>query len=185
MSLGFQQGIAIVFPLLIFPYLLRVLGISGFGVFSLMQTGIMYFDLLIAFGFGLTATQRIANAINDIDLQKKIIAAVQSIKLFLFAATSARAGTRSWTNVMAQPVLHGTFSLTGSGTFQFETDGLQPSSVACPETADTRLVVKDPSGVQFAAFVTRLFRTCCINPKSSLLRDLRINRTRFFYNLPQ
>ena len=87
MSLGFQQGIAIVFPLLIFPYLLRVLGISGFGVFSLIQTGIMYFDLLIAFGFGLTATQRIANAVNDIELQKKIIAAVYSIKLFLFTAS--------------------------------------------------------------------------------------------------
>ena len=86
-SLGFQQGIVIIFPLLIFPYLLRVLGISGFGVFSLMQTGIMYFDLLIAFGFGLTATQRIANAVNDIDLQKKIIAAVYSIKLFLFTAS--------------------------------------------------------------------------------------------------
>ncbi len=87
MSLGFQQGIAIIFPLLIFPYLLRVLGISGFGVFTLVQTGIMYFDLLIAFGFGLTATQRIAVAKDNIEIQKKIITAVYYIKILLFAAS--------------------------------------------------------------------------------------------------
>ena len=87
MSLGFQQGIAIVFPLLIFPYLLRILGISGFGVFTLIQTGIMYFDLLIAFGFGLTATKRIATAKDDIALQKKIIAGVYFIQLLLFIAS--------------------------------------------------------------------------------------------------
>ena len=87
MSLGFQQGITILFPLLIFPYLLRILGISGFGVFTLIQTGIMYFDLLIAFGFGLTATQRIATAKDDVDMQKKIIAGVYFIQLLLFIAS--------------------------------------------------------------------------------------------------
>lgn len=84
MSLGFQQGITILFPLLIFPYLLRILGISGFGVFTLIQTGIMYFDLLIAFGFGLTATKRIATAKDDLATQKKIIAGVYIIQLLLF-----------------------------------------------------------------------------------------------------
>lgn len=84
MSLGFQQGITILFPLLIFPYLLHILGISGFGVFTLLQTGIMYFDLLIAFGFGLTATKRIANAKEDVAMQKKIIAGVYFIQLLLF-----------------------------------------------------------------------------------------------------
>ncbi|MEI9956356.1 MAG: oligosaccharide flippase family protein [Ferruginibacter sp.] len=59
------------FPLLALPYLLRILGLSGFGVFTLIQTGILYFDLLIAFGFNLTATQRIAKASNDIEENKK------------------------------------------------------------------------------------------------------------------
>ena len=84
MSLGFQQGITILFPLLIFPYLLRILGISGFGVFTLIQTGIMYFDLLIAFGFGLTATKRIATARGDVAMQKQIIAGDYFIQLLLF-----------------------------------------------------------------------------------------------------
>lgn len=87
MSLGFQRGIAIVFPLLVFPYLLRVLGFSGFGVFTLVQTGIMYFDLLIAFGFGLTATQRIAKTNGDVNQQQKIILSVYLVKLILFAAS--------------------------------------------------------------------------------------------------
>lgn len=87
MSLGFQQGITILFPLLIFPYLLRILGISGFGVFTLIQTGIMYFDLLIAFGFGLTATKRIATAKEDVAMQKKIIAGVYFIQLLLFISS--------------------------------------------------------------------------------------------------
>jgi len=87
MSLSFQQGIIIIFPLLIFPYLIRVLGLGGFGVFTLIQTGIMYFDLLIAFGFSLTATQRIAKAQGNTDEQKKIISAVYIIKLLLFTAS--------------------------------------------------------------------------------------------------
>ena len=89
MSLGFQQGISIVFPLLVLPYLLRVLGISGFGVFTLIQTGILYVDLLITFGFNLTATHRIAKAVNDTRLQKEIITAVYFIKWALFIASIA------------------------------------------------------------------------------------------------
>ncbi|MGC4100328.1 oligosaccharide flippase family protein [Ferruginibacter sp.] len=89
MSLSFQQGITILFPLLILPYLLRVLGISGFGVYTLIQTGIQYFDLLITFGFGLTATHRIAKAGNDTALQKNIIESVYGIKIMLFAASLA------------------------------------------------------------------------------------------------
>lgn len=87
MSLSFQQGILILFPLVILPYLLRVLGLNGFGVFTLIQTGVLYFDLLITFGFSLTATQRIAKAAGDIAATNKIIMAVYYIKLLLFAAS--------------------------------------------------------------------------------------------------
>lgn len=90
MSLSFQQGITIIFPLLLFPYLLRVLGLAGFGVFTLIQTGIMYFDLLIAFGFSLTATQRIAKTYGNTTDQAKIAAAVYTIKLLLFVVAWQR-----------------------------------------------------------------------------------------------
>ncbi len=83
-SLSLVQGLSIVFPLITFPYLLRVLGVEGFGVFTLIQTVIMYFDLLVSFGFGLTATQHIARSLNDAEKTNHTIAAVYLIKTALF-----------------------------------------------------------------------------------------------------
>ncbi|CAN5189310.1 oligosaccharide flippase family protein [soil metagenome] len=84
-SLSVVQGLGIIFPLITFPYLIRILGVEGFGFFSLVQTFIMYFDLLVSFGFGLTATKRISANILDQVMVKKIIVAVYLIKAVLFA----------------------------------------------------------------------------------------------------
>ncbi|MCW5915840.1 MAG: oligosaccharide flippase family protein [Ferruginibacter sp.] len=86
-SLSVVQGLSILFPLLIFPYLLRVLGVEGFGIFTLIQTFIMYFDLLVSFGFGLTATQQIASKKADPLALNRIITGVYIIKLGLFTAS--------------------------------------------------------------------------------------------------
>lgn len=86
-SLSVVQGLSILFPLIIFPYLLRVLGVEGFGIFTLIQTFIMYFDLLVSFGFGLTATQQIAAKQNDLISTNRIITGVYIIKLVLFSAS--------------------------------------------------------------------------------------------------
>jgi len=84
-SLSLVQGLSILFPLITFPYLLRVLGVEGFGIFTLIQTFIMYFDLLVSFGFGLTATQQVSNNTTDSHKLKQIIASVYFIKILLFA----------------------------------------------------------------------------------------------------
>lgn len=86
-SLSFVQGLSMLFPLITFPYLLRVLGVESFGVFTLIQTVVLYFDLLISFGFGLTATKYITRSINDIEKTREVITAVYIIKLLLFAFT--------------------------------------------------------------------------------------------------
>ena len=83
-SLSLVQGLSIIFPLVTFPYLLRVLGVEQFGVFTMIQTLIMYFDLLVSFGFGLTATQHIARSLNDSEKTSRIINAVYVIKISLF-----------------------------------------------------------------------------------------------------
>ena len=83
-SLSLVQGLSIFFPLITFPYLLRVLGVEGFGVFTLIQTFIMYFDLLVSFGFSLTATQHISRNLHDEDKTNRVIAAVYIIKSILF-----------------------------------------------------------------------------------------------------
>lgn len=86
-SLSFVQGLSIVFPLFTFPYLVRVLGIESFGVFTLIQTLMVYFDLLISFGFGLTATKYITQHINNPEKTGQVITGVYLIKLFLLLVT--------------------------------------------------------------------------------------------------
>ena len=83
-SLSLVQGLSILFPIITFPYLIRVLGVENFGVFTLIQTFLMYFDLLVSFGFGLTATQHISRNINDKHRTGQVIATVYIIKFVLF-----------------------------------------------------------------------------------------------------
>lgn len=86
-SLSLVQGFSFLFPLITFPWLLRMLGVEGFGIYTLIQTGIMYADLLISFGFGLVATQEISRNISNPVRIREIIATVYIIKFFLFLAS--------------------------------------------------------------------------------------------------
>lgn len=49
-----------IFPLLTLPYLLRVLGVDNFAVFSISQAVTQYFILLTTYGFNLTSTKEIS-----------------------------------------------------------------------------------------------------------------------------
>ncbi len=81
---------------------------------------------------------------------------------------------------------NGDFNLTekwkvqASGTFDIQTKKLQylTTSISRDLHCWQLAINVTPIGIYRSFNVT-------INPKSGLLRDLRINRTRFFYNLPQ
>ena len=83
-SLSIVQGFSILFPLLVFPFLLQKLGVEGFGIFTLIQTVIMYADLLVSFGFGLSATKAITKNNNNLQQTNNIITSVFFIKILLF-----------------------------------------------------------------------------------------------------
>jgi LPS-assembly protein len=72
------------------------------------------------------------------------------------------------------------WKLQGQGSFDFVTKRIQYLTAS---------ISRDLHCWQMAINITPvgLFRsfTITISPKSSILRDLRINRSRFFYNLPQ
>ena len=72
-----------VFPLLTLPYLTRVLSVSTYGVVTYVKAIMQYMQLLLAFGFALSATKDIVNA--NLDKQKlgQILGDVQVAKLLL------------------------------------------------------------------------------------------------------
>ena len=55
----------IVFPLLTFPYLTRVLSVESYGMVSYVRATIIYMQLFVEFGFGLSAVKDIARLQGD------------------------------------------------------------------------------------------------------------------------
>lgn len=56
----FVQGLNYLIPLIIFPYLARVLGTENYGLLSFANSIILYFCMLIDFGFTLSGTKKIS-----------------------------------------------------------------------------------------------------------------------------
>ena len=61
----FMQGANYLIPLMTFPYLTRVLGVSQFGLYAVILTLSQYFVLVTDFGFNLRASKRIAQSNGD------------------------------------------------------------------------------------------------------------------------
>ncbi len=68
-SLSALQGINLLVPLITFPYLVRVLGVEQFGLFSFVMAVIGYGVIITDYGFDLSATKHISA---NIDNQAKI-----------------------------------------------------------------------------------------------------------------
>ncbi len=71
-SLLLLQGSNYIIPLLTLPYLTRVLGVEGFGIYSLTLSLAQYFVILVDFGFNLSASKKIAEHQNDPEYISKI-----------------------------------------------------------------------------------------------------------------
>ena len=75
-------------PLVTFPYLIRVLGVEYFGLIVFAQASMYYFEILVDFGFNLSATREVAlNTKNDNRLDE-IVSSVLSIKFLLLVLSS-------------------------------------------------------------------------------------------------
>jgi PST family polysaccharide transporter len=69
LSLTALQGINYLVPLITFPYLVRVLGVDQFGLFSFVMAVMLYAEIVVDYGFNLSATKHISN---NTDNQSKI-----------------------------------------------------------------------------------------------------------------
>jgi len=82
-SLYILQGLNYVVPVLVLPFLVRVLGIERYGKIAFAQAFAMYFVLFTEYGFNYSATRRISLARNDAKEIGRIFSTVLTIKLGL------------------------------------------------------------------------------------------------------
>ncbi|MCK4956359.1 MAG: oligosaccharide flippase family protein [Candidatus Cloacimonetes bacterium] len=82
--LGILQFVRIIVPLIMLPYLVKVLGIETYGIVIFAQAVVFYFMVLVNFGFEMSATKQISINRNDVKKLSEIVSAVLTIKTILF-----------------------------------------------------------------------------------------------------
>ncbi len=82
-SLSGLQIITYILPIIILPYLFRVLGPDKFGLIAFAQAFVQYFMILTDYGFNISATKEIALCQNGKIKVPKVVAAVMTVKLAL------------------------------------------------------------------------------------------------------
>ncbi|MGE5848175.1 MAG: oligosaccharide flippase family protein, partial [Ignavibacteria bacterium] len=82
-SLNLVQLSNIIFPLVILPYVVRVIGVEKFGLISFVQSFIMYFVIISDYGFNLAGTREISVNRNDAGRLSEIFSAVLLVKIFI------------------------------------------------------------------------------------------------------
>tara|TARA_B100000575_G_scaffold9322_1_gene6898 strand:- start:24789 stop:26069 length:1281 start_codon:yes stop_codon:yes gene_type:complete len=86
LSLSFLQFFSGVLPLITIPFLTRVLGLQSFGSYIFIIAIITFLDLIISYGFRISATQKIAQNSKDRIKISKVFYSVLVNKIILFFA---------------------------------------------------------------------------------------------------
>lgn len=82
--LGILQVFNLIIPLLIYPYLIRILGKEVYGIYVYAQAIIAYFSILVNFGFNISGTQSVATNKNNLLKLREIITSVYVLKGVFF-----------------------------------------------------------------------------------------------------
>lgn len=83
-SLGLLQGVNCLIPVLVIPFIVRVLGVEVFGKVSFAQSVVQYFTILVTYGFDYSATKEIAIHREERNRTASIFWGVISAKFTLF-----------------------------------------------------------------------------------------------------
>ncbi len=83
--LAFFQIANYILPILVFPYLIKIVGIDKFGIVSIVQAVILYLNVLIEYGFNFSATKYISRNRDNKKIVNQTISSVLTLKLVLFA----------------------------------------------------------------------------------------------------
>ena len=83
LSLAAVQGVNYLLPLMTLPYLVRVLGVDNFGIFSFATAIVAFFAVITDYGFNFSATREISiNKFNKKEITK-IYSSVMTLKIIL------------------------------------------------------------------------------------------------------
>src|ERR1041385_7315246 len=82
-SLSGLQLVTYFFPLIILPYLFRVVGPDKFGLIAFAQAFVQYFMILTDYGFSITATKEISLCHNDKTRLSQVFSVVMTVKIIL------------------------------------------------------------------------------------------------------
>ncbi|MFA5116212.1 MAG: flippase [Candidatus Omnitrophota bacterium] len=83
LSLSSIQGLSYLMPILILPYLIRVIGPEKFGLIAFAQALVQYFVILTDYGFNVSATREIALCASDKQKTCSIFSSVLTVKCIL------------------------------------------------------------------------------------------------------
>ena len=91
-SLSVLQAITYVLPVLILPYLFRVIGPEKFGLIAFAQAFVQYFMILTDYGFSISATKEISLCQHDRTEINKVFSSVMMVKVALALMSLALLG---------------------------------------------------------------------------------------------
>lgn len=83
LSLVFLQGANYILPLLVFPYLVRVLGAEKYGLVMFAQSLILFLTVFVDYGFNISGTREISLKRNNKKELSDIFSAIMIIKVLL------------------------------------------------------------------------------------------------------
>ena len=82
-SLSFLNAINLIFPLLTIPYLVKVLGVEKYGLLAFAAAVISYFNIVVEYGFNLSATRNLSICRQHHDKVERIYSTVIVAKIAL------------------------------------------------------------------------------------------------------
>jgi PST family polysaccharide transporter len=92
-SLTVFQAVNLFLPLVTVPYIVRIIGVEKYGLIAIAMATSVYINILIEYGFNLSATQKVARNRNNKEILNEAFSAVLIIKAIIFSITTIVLGT--------------------------------------------------------------------------------------------